>query len=226
MRLLTGGFRQEPDGRARSKTSRAHRKGRRCSDTTTGNGRPHSDAPLCLHSCFIYKEDLHQKLCFSDLARAIWRLFNAGRILSGTKFDILNYEEIKMKKKILLTVSAVLALGIGVAAFAYSNTTAAASTAMSCCPKGADSCPMKMKDDAQSSTSHDSCPMKTKDSSGKETASCCDNCDCCKGDSCPMKHKADALQTQIVDVADKQPASTASSCDCPCCGGRDAKKDG
>ena len=83
-----------------------------------------------------------------------------------------------------------------------------------------------MKGEAQSTMSHDSCPMKTKDSSGKETASCCDDCNCCKGDSCPMKHKADASQTQIVDVADKQADTTAASCCCPCCGGKDAKKDG
>lgn len=131
-----------------------------------------------------------------------------------------------MKKKILLTVSCVFALGIGVAAFAYSSKATDTSSAMSCCPKGPDSCPMKTKSGAQNATSHDLCQMKTKDSSDKETASCCDNCDCCKGDSCPMKHKTDASQTQIVDVADKQADTTAASCCCPCCGGKDAKKDG
>ena len=80
-----------------------------------------------------------------------------------------------MKKKIFLTVFSVLSLGIGVAVFAYGNSTGAISTIMSCCPKGAASCPMKMKHDGQTSMNHDSCPMK--DSAASVSASC-DNCDC------------------------------------------------
>lgn len=146
------------------------------------------------------------------------RLFHAGRILSGTCRETLNFEEIKMKKKIFLTVFSVLALGIGITVFAYANTGAPATA--SCCPKGADSCPMKMKRDGQASMSHESCPMKTKDSSGNAVASCCDSCDCCKGDSCPMKHKGDAAKTST--SAD----GTAASCDCPCCNHDKEKKDG
>ena len=108
-----------------------------------------------------------------------------------------------MKTKIILTIIAVLTFGIGVAVFAY---TSGGTDTPSCCPKGADSCPMKMKHDGDA-MKHDSCPMKMKDASGKEMS--CDKCDCCKGDSCPMKHKDDAEKTS----AD----GTAKSCDCPCC---------
>ena len=85
-----------------------------------------------------------------------------------------------MNKKILLAISALLILGLAVAAFAYGTKTSSRS-AVDCCCKGAESCPM----------------MKEK--SGKtEGASCCDKEDCCckgggdsccKGDSCPMKKK-------------------------------------
>jgi hypothetical protein len=62
-----------------------------------------------------------------------------------------------MKKQIILAFAMLLVFGLGTATFA--NT-----ISCSCC-----------KDD--------SCPMKQKDSSGKETAACCDDCDCCKGAS-------------------------------------------
>jgi hypothetical protein len=80
-----------------------------------------------------------------------------------------------------------------------------------------------MKQDGDMSMNHDSCPMKMKDSSGTAAAaSCCDNCDCCKGDSCPMKHK-DASKTSA--DADKKADGTAASCDCPCCHHDKEKKD-
>ena len=130
-----------------------------------------------------------------------------------------------MKRNILLTVFTVLSLGVGVAVFAYSSTLRATDSAESCCPKGADSCPMKMKHDGQTTMNHDSCPMKTKDSSGNASAASCDNCDCCKGDSCPMKHnKGDAAKTSA--DADKNPDGTAASCDCPCCHHDQQKNDG
>jgi len=74
-----------------------------------------------------------------------------------------------MKKRILLVISVLLVFGLAVAAYAYrANTPDKAG--MSCCCKGADSCPM-MKD-------------KT---AGKDAASCCEKEDCCcKGDSCAM----------------------------------------
>ena len=82
-----------------------------------------------------------------------------------------------MKKKIMLTVFTVLSLGIGVAVFAFTSTAGVATATMSCCPKGADSCPMKMKHDGQASMNHDSCPMKHKDGAA---ASC--DCPCCHQD--------------------------------------------
>ena len=123
-----------------------------------------------------------------------------------------------MKKKILLALTAIMALSIGVAAFAYTNASNTKIAAASCCPKGdSDSCPMKMNSDTKTAMNHDSCPMKMKDSSGTATASCCDNCDSCKGDSCPMKKK-NASATNIHGTL--TPASTKAdgkSCDCSCC---------
>ncbi len=105
-----------------------------------------------------------------------------------------------------------MALSIGVAAFAYTNTANTKIAAASCCPKGdSDSCPMKMHSDTKTAMNHDSCPMKMKDSSGTATASCCDNCDCCKGDSCPMKNKDAAAKKTNESGGD------AKSCDCSCC---------
>lgn len=99
-----------------------------------------------------------------------------------------------MKKRVFLVVAALLVLGLGVATFAYKQSSNASTLAISCC-KG------------------DSCPMK-KDASGKETASCCDDCDCCKGASCPMKNKG--AQTAVVDANMQMAAVATSVADCPC----------
>lgn len=74
-----------------------------------------------------------------------------------------------MKTRILLVISALLVFGLAVAVYSF-NANVSGKAGMSCCCKGADSCPM-MKD-------------KT---AGKDSASCCgmEDC-CCKGDSCPM----------------------------------------
>ena len=110
-----------------------------------------------------------------------------------------------MKQKLLLAVSVLMLFALAVTAFAYSRTSTGLAAAASCC-----------------CCSGDSCPLKKKDASGKETASCCDDCDCrkdgkCTGDSCPMKKKGES--------ATKTADSDAKSCCCPCCGKDKEKKD-
>lgn len=125
-----------------------------------------------------------------------------------------------MKKRSLLAIAALLVFGLGAGTLAFQQTNNIASTAMSCC-----------------CCSGDSCPMKKKDASGKETASCCDNCSCCKGenscsgDSCPMKKKGDSA-----DKAKDKPATAGpemknvtyvqgEGCCCSCCNKGEEKKD-
>ena len=60
-----------------------------------------------------------------------------------------------MKKKILMSVFAVLMLAIGVVAFAFTTSVTSTETAMSCC-----------------CCSGDSCPTKKMEAAGNETASC------------------------------------------------------
>lgn len=106
-----------------------------------------------------------------------------------------------MKKRMILAIAALLVFGLSIAAFAYKQATTANNTAMtsSCC-KG------------------DSCPMKHKDASTGETASCCDNCDCCKGgDSCPMKMKGEKSAAVSGDMQNVTVAASGESCDCSCC---------
>ena len=119
-----------------------------------------------------------------------------------------------------------MSLSIGVAAFAYTDTSSGKLAAASCCPKGSsDSCPMKMTSDTKTAMNHESCPMKMKDSSGTATASCCDNCDSCKGYSCPMKNK-DASATNIHGtIRPASATSDAKSCDASCCKHDKEKKD-
>jgi hypothetical protein len=96
-----------------------------------------------------------------------------------------------MKKRILLVISVLLVCGLAVAAYAYSANTPD-KAGMSCCCKGADSCPM-MKD-------------KT---AGKDAASCCDKEDCCcKGDSCAMKDKTAGKDE--ASCCDKEDAESCS----------------
>jgi len=116
-----------------------------------------------------------------------------------------------MKKQTLLTIAALLVFGLGAGTLAYQQNTHTATTAMSCCCKG------------------DSCPMKKKDVSVMEAASCCDNCDCCKGegsctgDSCPMKKKGEKPHTMSAAMTSATAVKGDEGCCCSCCA---AKKDG
>ena len=105
-----------------------------------------------------------------------------------------------MKKSLVLGVIAFVALGIGAGTFAYQQTSG---TSMACC-KGSDSC-----------------PLKSKAAAGHDTASCCENCDCCEGHhaagaaSCPMHDKAD--QPKAAAAGDATVVVHGESCSCPCC---------
>jgi len=97
-----------------------------------------------------------------------------------------------MNKKIFLAISAMLVFGLAIVVYASSSTanlTADTTAASSCCCHG------------------DSCPMKSKSADGKESASHCENCDCCHGDgeSCPMMKAG----------ADGKAAKMAHGKDCP-----------
>ena len=98
-----------------------------------------------------------------------------------------------MKKKILLVISIILALGLGVAAVAYQRATLNTQTTASCC-----------------CCSGDSCPMKANAATGDHESCCGDDC-CCKdgGESCPMKKGSNAAMT--AHSADKK-----EGC-CSCC---------
>lgn len=104
-----------------------------------------------------------------------------------------------MKKKIIFGVIAFVALGVGAGTLAYQQQTSSAS--MACC-KGSDSCPLKVK------------------AAGNDTASCCENCDCCEGHhatgaaSCPMHKKGE--QTEAATTGDATVVH-GESCGCPCC---------
>lgn len=99
-----------------------------------------------------------------------------------------------MKKQTFLALVVLLFFTFSGASFGYSQF-GGSKTAASCCCKG------------------DSCPMKKKDSSGKDSASCENDCDCCKGDS----------KARISGYMHGSPVYTDSKGCCKCCG---AKKDG
>ena len=107
-----------------------------------------------------------------------------------------------MKRKILLALSILVLFALAIGAFAYARTSSTTTKAAACCCcKG------------------DSCPMKKKDAAGKETASCCDDCGCCKdgkctGDSCPMKKMGGDAQNR----AGHAEHSDGKGCCCGCCG--------
>ena len=131
-----------------------------------------------------------------------------------------------MNKKIIVTIAAIMVMGLAAVAFAYQHNTATSSVAMASCCKG------------------DSCPMKTKEAKAGKSASCCDNCDCCTGDSCPMKKKGEASAMKMADgkacpmMKTEDTATTSVSlentkvvvvkgdegCCCSCCGGKEKAK--
>lgn len=84
-----------------------------------------------------------------------------------------------MKRRIILAIAALMVFGLAVAAVAFSTSTNVAAVAACCCCSG-DSCPLKNRDAVQ------------KDASVKDTGSCCDGCEHCKGcaESCPMMKDA------------------------------------
>ena len=134
-----------------------------------------------------------------------------------------------MKKKILLSVFTILALAVGVFAYAFTVNSTDSATKMSCnCCTG------------------DSCPLKKTNASGTETVSCCDDCDCGSGDSCPMKNMGGPSATGMkmaegescpmmkttkastglnVDIKHETSAKDKKSCDCSCCNHNQEKKD-
>jgi len=82
-----------------------------------------------------------------------------------------------MKKKLLITLTAVFVLGLAMAVYAFNKTNHSSETAaVSCCAKSG-ACPMK-NHTAQTAENH-------------LAASCCDMDDCCckTGDACPLKNK-------------------------------------
>ena len=76
-----------------------------------------------------------------------------------------------MKKRIIIALTVVFALGLAMAVYALNQTHVSHKTSADCCAK------------------KDSCPMKKGDvTATADKASCCDKDDCCcKGGSCPMK---------------------------------------
>lgn len=115
-----------------------------------------------------------------------------------------------MKKRIMLAIAAMLVLGLTIAAFAYNTTNTSNKTAMNCCSKDKDSCPMK---------------SKTESADRQNAASCCDMPDCCckgGGDSCPMKKQTET-SSQTVDMQNVTVAASAENC---CQKGADCCKNG
>jgi hypothetical protein len=114
-----------------------------------------------------------------------------------------------MKRKLIFVVSIFALFAFSIAAYAYTRTSSQTALAAACC-----------------CCSGDSCPIKKKDASGKETASCCDSCDCCKdgkctGDSCPMKKK-DGSHADHATMPHDSMAAEHEGC-CSCCKGKEKK---
>ena len=97
-----------------------------------------------------------------------------------------------MKKKIMLSLAAMMIFGLAIVAVAYTYAgNSASAAAISCCCCHGDSCPMQAK-------GADGKPIKM------DAATCCDNCEnCCHGDgaSCPMMKKdADGNPVKMGDA--------------------------
>jgi len=118
-----------------------------------------------------------------------------------------------MKKKILLTISAIFILALGIVAFALNQSSNLSKTAApdSCAMKGMNASHTEGQTETSCCDKEDccckngSCPMK-KQSSENASDSCCSNC--C-GDACPMKDK----QAQAAHV-EAQNTSVSSSETC------------
>lgn len=129
-----------------------------------------------------------------------------------------------MKKRIIGIFAILAVFGLAIAAYAYTQTSAA-DTAKSCCCAKSDSCPMKGKMDHEKSGEHakadghkccgDSCPMKATGSEHAKTEghSCC-------GDSCPMKKEGETKATAV--SASEEGKTCCENCDC--CKGKDKAK--
>lgn len=101
-----------------------------------------------------------------------------------------------MKKRVIMALTVLFALGLAMAVYALNQTHVSHKQAADCCKKS-DSCPMKNKEAKAVTTDccdnddccckGGSCPMKSEKSEGKDC--------CCKGGSCPMKKKTEEKQT-------------------------------
>jgi hypothetical protein len=144
-----------------------------------------------------------------------------------------------MKKKIILSITTLLVLGLGIVGFAYSPTDVT-SAAVSCCCCSGDSCPMMKKDAAGKTVTaghencdcckggRESCPMMKKDASGKmEHGANCPmmmkkgenaSADAKDGASCPMMKKGDgSADMKMMHDEHHMKMADGSTCCCPCC---------
>lgn len=122
----------------------------------------------------------------------------------------INSEETKMKKKILLTISAIFILALGIVAFAVnqSNNLSKTTAPDSCAMKGMNAAHAEGQTKTSCCDKEDCCcktgvcPMKKQ--SENASSNCCANC--C-GDACPMKGKqtqAAHAEVQTVDVSSSE----------------------
>lgn len=128
-----------------------------------------------------------------------------------------------MRNKILLITAAIMVMGLGVAAVAYSRASVTSHAAAACCT--GDKCPMKNKDAATGEAKAnetccckdgaESCPMKKVEASTVSLKS--DH-----GDSCPMMKKGEAHAAMHgdatpVEMKHEAAAGDQMGCCCPCC---------